>query len=372
MEFIKNNLLIIGVVVVVLYLVFFTELIFKKKPNVNQARLNSQAMIRRRQAQLNAQRQGVDSTSFRFGRHNIPHPDNQDGAIYRADGQVQIASDDLIRLRHIRSKQTGVQFDVRPGAGDVKSPNGMMKITRQGIMFGGPNNNKEVNSAQISAGLHIPNSLNIVGMSANKNAGARKVDVWAEGGMGVFSNHGIKVRGHGRETSYGSLNGGWSHFSTTAPQFYMNKSLQVNGGVSSYHNRPLNMPHGGNVNNTLTIGPSGWNRSLVLGGKNRESVNGAQAHIFSTNGNLHLDSQNGHDIYLNHYTKRPVRVQGTLCIGNTCINENHLQSLIGRRAVTLRSAVNGRRLQNAQNENQNARFTNANRGSWETIFIEPL
>ena len=121
-----------------------------------------------------------------LGGQNVPHPDVGDGAFYRADGQVQIATDDLIRLRHVGSKATGIQFDVREGAGDIQNPNGQMKISRQGIMFGGPNAEREGNSGQISAGLHIPNSLNIVGMSANKNAASRRIDMWTEGGLNVY------------------------------------------------------------------------------------------------------------------------------------------------------------------------------------------
>lgn len=128
------------------------------------------------------------SGALMLGGQNVAHPDVGDGAFYRADGQVQIATDDLIRLRHVGSKQTGIQFDVREGAGDINTPNGQMKITRQGILFGGPNNEREVNSAQISAGLHVPNSLNIVGMSADKGSASRRVDMWAEGGFNVNGN----------------------------------------------------------------------------------------------------------------------------------------------------------------------------------------
>jgi hypothetical protein len=122
---------------------------------------------------------------------NIAHPDVGDGTIYRADGQLQIATDDLIRLRHVGSKQTGIQFDTRPGHGDIHVPNGEMKISRGGIMFGGPNNGKEHNSAQISAGQHIANSLNIVGMSSGKGHQDRRVDMWAEGGFNVYGR--VKV-----------------------------------------------------------------------------------------------------------------------------------------------------------------------------------
>jgi hypothetical protein len=117
---------------------------------------------------------------------NIAHPDRGDGMIYRADGQVQFATDDLIRLRHVGSKQTGIQFDTSPGIGNIKNPDGTMKISRSGIMFGGNNGaGKEQNSAQISAGIHEPNSLNIVGMSMDNNPENRKVDVWAQGTMTI-------------------------------------------------------------------------------------------------------------------------------------------------------------------------------------------
>ena len=115
------------------------------------------------------------------------HPDNNGNYIY-ADGQLQIATDDLIMLRNSGSKDTGIQLDTRRGAGDITGPNGQMKISRQGIMFGGPNNGKEVNSAQISAGLHHPNSLNIVGMSSGKGHQDRRVDMWAEGGLHVHGH----------------------------------------------------------------------------------------------------------------------------------------------------------------------------------------
>jgi hypothetical protein len=127
---------------------------------------------------INSFLQGVNFNSF--------HPDNYDGSVYRADGQLQVAVDDLLRLRNTTKKDTGIQFDTRQGPGDMAGPNGIMKITRQGIIFGGPNDaTKETNSAQISAGRHVPNSLNIVGMSADKNAATRKVDIWAEGGMTI-------------------------------------------------------------------------------------------------------------------------------------------------------------------------------------------
>jgi hypothetical protein len=76
-------------------------------------------------------------------------------------------------------------------------------------MFGGPNAaGKEINSAQITAGLHAPNSLNIVGMSSGAGHQDRRVDIWHEGGLthnGPVVNNGpialndnrIRLRGLG-------------------------------------------------------------------------------------------------------------------------------------------------------------------------------
>jgi len=79
------------------------------------------------------------------------------------------------------------ELNVPEGGNEViQKPNGELRINKQGIMFGGPNKDREINSGQITAGLHIPNSLNIVGMSADGGAGSRRVDMWAEGGFNIY------------------------------------------------------------------------------------------------------------------------------------------------------------------------------------------
>ena len=127
--------------------------------------------------------------------HNIPHPDAGDGAIYRAEGQLTVAADDLIRFRSSSKKQNTIEMNVNDGSlnltGNVvlntgiQNPNGQLRISNQGIMFGGPNADREVNSGQITAGLHRDNSLCIVGMSKDKGAASRRVDMWAEGGFNL-------------------------------------------------------------------------------------------------------------------------------------------------------------------------------------------
>jgi hypothetical protein len=63
------------------------------------------------------------------------------------------------------------------------SPGDRMKIGSDGFIFGGNNSGYQGNSAQISAGYHTSNSLNIVGMGTA--ASNRRIDFWAEGGFYV-------------------------------------------------------------------------------------------------------------------------------------------------------------------------------------------
>lgn len=73
------------------------------------------------------------------------------------------------------------------GTGKKLNPDTSMHICNDSILFGGPNAGKEVSSGGISVGLHVPNSLTLVGMSSDTSASNRKVDVFAEGG---FNLHG--------------------------------------------------------------------------------------------------------------------------------------------------------------------------------------
>ena len=104
------------------------------------------------------------------------------------------------------------------GDGDIRNPDLKTHISNMGIQFGGPNNGKQLDSAQISAGLHDNgNSLNIVGMSKDKNWKNRKVTVWAEGGMRVNGkvNSNNVVMGDGKIRNPDSL----THITDTGIQF---------------------------------------------------------------------------------------------------------------------------------------------------------
>ena len=232
------------------------------------------------------------SNALLLNAKDIPHPDVGDGAFYRADGQVQIAADDVIRLRHVGSKATGIQFDVSTGPGDMKNPNGQMKITRQGIMFGGPNTEREANSAQISAGLHAPNSLNIVGMTSDTNFNTRRVDMFSEGGF--------RVNGTQR------ING---------PRFdevnVLNQQAQTTG-------QNVNSKVGGWI--ASDFGEAADKDRVVIGNlTNRATVGAHSAKLNAWK-----------PLYLNIEGDQPVVVgPAGICVGGTCIKEDKLKELMG-------------------------------------------
>lgn len=70
---------------------------------------------------------------------------------------------------------------------DIQTPDGMLKLSKAGIMFGGKNaKGMEVNSAQISAGVHDNNSLCLVGMSdGSGSSNTRRITAWAENGFRI-------------------------------------------------------------------------------------------------------------------------------------------------------------------------------------------
>jgi hypothetical protein len=58
------------------------------------------------------------------------------------------------------------------------------------------------------------------------------------------------------------------------------------------------------------FGPnSSWSADLVVGGNGRTEA--TKASVVTTNGNLHMDSANGLDMYLNYYSGRPIYTRGS-------------------------------------------------------------
>jgi hypothetical protein len=125
---------------------------------------------------------------------------------------------------------------------------------------------------------------------------------------------------------FGPANSGHAHIYTDRSNFYFNAMLQVNGGSqmntsdmraytfydqndtgyyidpNSTSNSALRMRGG------ALFGPNPtWGAYLYVGTDGRAGTN---ATVAVTNGNLHIDAQDGYDIYLNHYNGRWTRTNG--------------------------------------------------------------
>ena len=184
---------------------------------------------------------------------NIAHPDDPryDGQIYRADGQMQIAVDDLLRIRDRNNKETGVEIDVRPGV-TPQGPNKSLRLSRKGIQFGDTNDGRQVDSAQISAGTHDADALCIVGMS-NKDKSNRRIHMWAEGGT-------------------------YHEGSITIPRnrkIYFNNNGNYWLGHNDNHDGPrLYHPQGGTLNTPAGGTILNWNRDGNVGVKSKLTIKG--------------------------------------------------------------------------------------------------
>ena len=252
--------------------------------------------------------------------------------------------------------------------------------------------------------------------------------------VNVITNKGIKVKGHGKESSFGSLNSGWCHLITNAPQFYMNKSLQVHGGISSYSNKPLNAHKGVNAphlsrigGDWLRINPEGNSagRTAVYGGFSINDVRGGKAGLgvgywgYPGRGNIRatgniqannglrvtggrtwiqdaekkgrlrvgaawgipgLYSEDNQDIVIGCNSNRQVHLGRPNLVridksGNLHLPGNANIYIGGKKVVKNGDPITIRSNRNGyrmqhSNWNQAARFSNRNRGGWERMYIE--
>ena len=135
----------------------------------------------------------TDKSNLRMGYH-----DNYSWIQSHGNKPLRINELGNDTLLNLRGGKVGIMTDSPQaplsiqGDGKETNPDSSMHLTNDCILFGGKNAGKELNSAQISAGKHEPNSLNIVGMSSDNKPITRKVHVWAEAGMmvnGVVTAH---------------------------------------------------------------------------------------------------------------------------------------------------------------------------------------
>jgi hypothetical protein len=76
---------------------------------------------------------------------------------------------------------TSTSAGVSLNGANLSVPSANTRINSQGIIFGGANNGRQADSAQITAGKHDADALCIVGMSKEDHS-SRRIRMWAEGG----------------------------------------------------------------------------------------------------------------------------------------------------------------------------------------------
>ena len=233
--------------------------------------------------------------------------------------------------------------------GDIVAPNGRMKISNQGIMLGGPNiAGREYNSAQISAGLHEPNSLNIVGMSSSMIANDRRVDIWSEGGLhlrgprtdsddrGMINIHQSNP-GSMIEKRQGTSKGdryGMGQYSGGSTRLYAAKDW----GPSSV-NLSFAKEDGG-FDDVLKVQNTNNGGQVIVNGydgiKAADNLDWLRIHGTAANGTAlhHGVSVNGNGgLSVGEWKKVPtgeIHATNKLCIDNLCVTKENLQRMIDR------------------------------------------
>ena len=123
---------------------------------------------------------------------------NTEGSYVRSTGATGSTGGDLVFGSRWNTDTDRIYMEMTGTA--VQDPNTMFKMASGSFMFGGNNNAKESNSAQISAGQHQSNSLNFVGMASGTTSADRRMDFWVEGGAYFRGD----VVATGNVTAYGS------------------------------------------------------------------------------------------------------------------------------------------------------------------------
>ena len=149
----------------------------------------------------------------------------------------------------------------------------------------------------------------------------------------VTSNTGLKVTGHGKTSSFGSLNSGWCHITTNAPNFHMNKKLTIEGGINATGGRThfKDVENRGRVRVGAAWGIPGFysedNQDIVVGVPRNRKVN-----LGTTGKFVEIDG------------KGNMKIPGKFCINNTCITEADLKEMIPIEYkftdTTIKTAVN--------------------------------
>lgn len=122
------------------------------------------------------------TVSEEFSVENYPQSTPMNVMYSDSNGNLATTTDLGLQNLTVSGDSTFANDNVIINSGDIAGPGKQTRINSQGIIFGGSNNGREVNSAQITAGKHDANALCIVGMS-DTNKANRRIHTWAEGGM---------------------------------------------------------------------------------------------------------------------------------------------------------------------------------------------
>ena len=164
----------------------------------------------------------------------------------------------------------------------------------------------------------------------------------------------------------------------------MNKSLQVNGGISSYSNKPLYANRGVNARGNISASGniSSRNGLTVTGGRTyiKDAENKGRLRVGAAWGVPGLYSEDRQDIVVGCHSSRSVHLGRPNLVKIDARGNIHLPKganiYVGGKpayikhadSITLRSHKDGRRLQN--HSNRYGRFDNFNQGGWEKFHIE--
>ncbi|MGB1091211.1 MAG: tail fiber domain-containing protein [Oceanobacter sp.] len=208
------------------------------------------------------------------------------------------------------------------GDGKETNPDASMHITDDCILFGGNNAGKDTHSAQISAGKHEENSLNIVGMSSNTNYGTRKVTIWADAGLKVYgsitANSTITAAGDAQidgTVTAGKFNGDGSGLTNLSVGLNgLNLATKSGSKVGIGTNNPSHILHVSENLNTGAVGlfetnrnnaflriqtSEGFNKRIELcnrpGGRAAIWINGSDRLSITQNGNVGIGTDSPKD-----------------------------------------------------------------------------
>ena len=229
---------------------------------------------------------------------------------------------------------------------ELSGPTTKTRITAQGIIFGGTNNGREANSAQISAGKHIADSLNIVGMSTGTNAATRKIHMWAEGGLTVYGSVNCSSINVGE---WGIMNGNRVHIRSTVDDIY----LMAKGTTHILKSPDWTASGHLNVGGDLTVSSGKINIGpdfTIVGQGSSCVLNTGVRHIdFMGNEHFNIYNKNGLAIRKGSNGTGNLEVHGNLSVdGTQDLGGPNSKTRITSQGIIFGGANNGREANSAQ------------------------